>query len=304
VNRAAASTPFANDKTAYDYFLGKGLTNFQAAAVVGNLDQESGVNPTISQSGGGVGRGIAQWSTGGRWDTAQGDNVLDYATMQGQSATSLSLQLDFVWYELTTFPDDYGYTKLLATTNVTDATGVFEDNYEGCVYADYPECDLPQRVIYAKDVLAAYGADTVPGGGGAGGGGSSGASAGGSSGASGAAASKGGSSGSGGTNPGASGAASGGSPSAGGSPGVGGSPGAGGSPSAGGSASVAGAATSAAAGTTPSSSSSDTSSNSSCAFASVSVRQSAFGGSFAFAGALLGLGLGLRVSRRRRRQQA
>src|SRR5215510_6834875 len=68
----AVSDLFANDKTAYDYFVGKGLTNFQSAAVVGNLDQESGVNPTISQAGGGPGRGIAQWSTGGRWDTIRG----------------------------------------------------------------------------------------------------------------------------------------------------------------------------------------------------------------------------------------
>jgi hypothetical protein len=31
----------ANDQTAFDYFLGKGLTNFQAAGIIGNLDQGS-----------------------------------------------------------------------------------------------------------------------------------------------------------------------------------------------------------------------------------------------------------------------
>ena len=41
----------------------------QAAGIIGNLDQESGMDPTISQYDGGPGRGIAQWSTGGRWDT-------------------------------------------------------------------------------------------------------------------------------------------------------------------------------------------------------------------------------------------
>ena len=67
-SRLAGSTSFPNDQTAYDYFRSKGLPNFQAAAIVGNLDQESGVDPTIMQQNGGPGRGIAQWSTGGRSD--------------------------------------------------------------------------------------------------------------------------------------------------------------------------------------------------------------------------------------------
>jgi hypothetical protein len=44
---------------------------------------------------------------------------------------------------------------------------VFEDDYEGCVYANFPVCNLPQRVTYAKNVLAAYGSDPVPRDGGA-----------------------------------------------------------------------------------------------------------------------------------------
>src|SRR5438105_13835498 len=63
-----AITENANDKIAFDYFLGKGLTAVQSAGIIGNLDQESGMDPTISQFGGGPGRGIAQWSAGGRWD--------------------------------------------------------------------------------------------------------------------------------------------------------------------------------------------------------------------------------------------
>ena len=185
MSQEAASTPFANDKAAYDYFLGKGLTNFQAAAVVGNLDQESGVNPSISQAGGGVGRGIAQWSTGARWDTTKNDNVLAFATEHGQSATSLGLQLDFMWYELTTFPE-YGLAALKATTTLNAATQVFEDEYEGCVYANYPECALPARQNYAKNVFAAFGADTGQGGA-SGGGASSGGAGGASSGAAGSA---------------------------------------------------------------------------------------------------------------------
>ena len=40
-----ATTSFANDEAAFDFFVGKGLTNVQAAGIVGNLDQESGVDP-------------------------------------------------------------------------------------------------------------------------------------------------------------------------------------------------------------------------------------------------------------------
>ena len=141
---------FTNDQTAFDYFVGKGLTSFQAAGIVGNLDQESGVDPLAVQSGG-PGRGIAQWSAGGRWDTDTNDNVLWYATKEGQSSSSLGLQLDFIWYELTTF-SGYGLSALKATTNVTDATVVFETDFEGC-----GTCDQSTRISYAESVLAAYG---------------------------------------------------------------------------------------------------------------------------------------------------
>src|SRR5206468_699793 len=54
-SRAADSTAFPNDRPTYHYFRVAGFTNFQAAAIVGNLDQESGIDPTISQQNGGPG---------------------------------------------------------------------------------------------------------------------------------------------------------------------------------------------------------------------------------------------------------
>jgi hypothetical protein len=156
---AASTTAFPNDKTAYDYFIAKGLTNFQAAAVVGNLDQESGVNPTISQENGGPGRGIAQWSAGGRWDSDAGDNLVAFAAKENLPTSSLTVQLDFIWYELTTF-SDYGLATLRASTNVTDATTDFELGFEGCAIAS--ECDASSRIAYAKSVLSAYGGTTPP----------------------------------------------------------------------------------------------------------------------------------------------
>jgi MYXO-CTERM domain-containing protein len=147
---AALSTGFANDKAAYDFFVGKGLTSYQAAGIVGNLDQESGVDPNAVQYNGGPGRGIAQWSVGGRWDTSGNDNATWYAGQQGESVWSLNLQLEFIWYELTNI--GYGFADLKATNNVTDATVVFQDKFEIC-----GQCDSNQRIAYAMDVLNAYG---------------------------------------------------------------------------------------------------------------------------------------------------
>jgi hypothetical protein len=144
----------ASDKSAYDFFVGKGLKNFQAAGIVGNLDQESSMSPTVEQYGGGPGRGIAQWSAGGRWDTDHEDNVIWYANKEGESATSLNLQLEFVWYELTTF-SGYGLSRLKASTNVTDATIAFQTDFEGC-----GECDQGNRISYAEAALNAYGSST------------------------------------------------------------------------------------------------------------------------------------------------
>ncbi|HEX2904934.1 MAG TPA: phage tail tip lysozyme [Jatrophihabitans sp.] len=139
-----------NEKTAFNFFVGKGLTKKQAAGIVGNLDQESGMDPTIHQIGGGPGRGIAQWSVGGRWDTYSGDNVVGYAKSQGQSATSLNLQLKFVWYELTKF-SYYGLSSLRGTTTINGATVSFQNNYEGC-----GTCDTSAREAYAADAYSRY----------------------------------------------------------------------------------------------------------------------------------------------------
>ena len=148
------AAPTAPNGIAFDYFVHQGLTEAQAAGIVGNLDQESGMDPGAVQAGG-PGRGIAQWSVGGRWDTDANDNVLWYATSRAPPSGTLALQLSFVWFELTTFPY-YGLSALRQTTDVTDATVVFETDFEGC-----SECDQSDRITYAEQALAAYG--HVPG---------------------------------------------------------------------------------------------------------------------------------------------
>jgi hypothetical protein len=145
----------ANDRIAFDFFVGKGLSHVQAAGIVGNLDQESGMDPTISQFGGGPGRGIAQWSRGGRWDTSFHDNVKWFAAQHGASIFSLDLQLDFIWYELTQI--GYGFPQLRAAKTLNAAEAVFQDDYEICGV-----CDASNRIAHAQAALADFGGSSPP----------------------------------------------------------------------------------------------------------------------------------------------
>jgi hypothetical protein len=154
-SEAELSSP---EKSAYNFFISKGLKDYQAAGIIGNLMQESSVNPGAIQYGGGPGRGIAQWSVGGRWDSSHNDNVVQYAKEHGLSAWALETQLDFIWYELTTF--GYGFSALKNSANVSEATIIFQDDFEIC-----GACEESTRISYAEQALSAYG----KGGGGGGG---------------------------------------------------------------------------------------------------------------------------------------
>ncbi len=158
----------ANAKTAFDFFKSKGLTDEQAAGIVGNLDHEApGLDPEQLQIGGGPGHGIAQWGANkasmDRWSRKPGDNVVDFAANQneggaaassgtfafGSSPTSLQTQLDFTWWELN---NGYGINALKKQTTVDGATKSFEKTFEA---AGKPE--MPDRYARANAALAAFG---------------------------------------------------------------------------------------------------------------------------------------------------
>ncbi len=157
---AATTAAYPNAKTAFDYFTAKGLTKVQAAGIVGNLQEESypQINPT--QWNGGYGHGIAQWSINGRWDTEPQDNVIWFASVHGQDKYSLNLQLDFIWYELQTFPSQFGTVALNQATTVTDATLAFQNKYEQCGSAT--DCEQSKRLTFANDALSLYGGTAPP----------------------------------------------------------------------------------------------------------------------------------------------
>lgn len=139
----------ANDRTAFLFFVQKGLTKTQAAGVVGNLDQESSMNPKAKQKGG-PGRGIAQWSQGQRWVTEN-----SFAKSKGKDPWALDVQLEFIWHELTTV-SSYGLTKLRAAKTLSSAVAVFQDKYEIC-----GKCATGNRVKFAQAALDAFGSAAV-----------------------------------------------------------------------------------------------------------------------------------------------
>src|SRR3954471_14280823 len=102
--------------------------------------------------------GIAQWSEGGRWDTDSRDNLAPYAGLSGRSRYGLTAQLDFTWYELTTY-SGYGLASLRSSTTVDSATTVFMQKFERC-----GTCATTQRIAYANDVLRRYGSGGTGGG--------------------------------------------------------------------------------------------------------------------------------------------
>ncbi|NCC19456.1 hypothetical protein EOM33_00140 [Candidatus Saccharibacteria bacterium] len=126
----------------YNYFLGKGLTDFQAAGIVGNISQESGGDPTIAQTGGnvtdpsifgtavGVGKawGLIQWDAGGR--------AIVYAKQAGITGdiAELSTQLDLIWWHLEKETPTYQMEFIKTykeTSSVEEAVVTFHDGVEG-----------------------------------------------------------------------------------------------------------------------------------------------------------------------------
>lgn len=111
----------ANAAFAFAYFINQGWSAAQASGIVGNLIQESGVNPESQQSGG-PGMGIAQWSNGGRWSSLG-------LSMSGNNATDLVAQLYAVQKELNANYNGSA-SALRGATSPSAAADVFGRLYE------------------------------------------------------------------------------------------------------------------------------------------------------------------------------
>lgn len=102
---ATTTTGSENVEKVLKYFTGKGLSLAAAAGFVGNMTQESSMNPKIIQGGGtasddyipvsGVGFGLIQWTYSSRQKP-----LVELAKSTNRKITDINLQLDYIWKEL------------------------------------------------------------------------------------------------------------------------------------------------------------------------------------------------------------
>lgn len=143
------------EEQVYNYLCKAGFSKASTCGIMGNMYQESGVNPSNIQGGGkGPAAGICQWENytkrTGRWKRLE-----DMAKGRGVSWTDIKVQLDFLIFELqggdptTKALMDRNYGGLSFFMNTTDvewATKVFETCFER---AGKP--NMPRRIKKAKE---------------------------------------------------------------------------------------------------------------------------------------------------------
>lgn len=151
-----------NAEKIWNFFIGKGLTPVQTAGIMGNLWEESGLNPRNVQGtttpdsdtmkiDGLTGYGIAQWT----FITRQ-QALHDFAVSRSTIDGDLQTQLEFMWIEMA------GYLQRYRTfTSVDVAARDFHITYE---ISDDGPLGIQQRVDAAKRFLAELGSLAATGG--------------------------------------------------------------------------------------------------------------------------------------------
>lgn len=152
-----------NLEKVFNFFLDKGLSPEQSAAIVGNIAIESGGNPINAQVGPdtknpaqfgtdvGVGKawGLIQWDAGGR--------SIQYAEKANitEPIYELSTQLDLVWWHMNNESPTSAQNMYEAFKNITgleEATQFYEEKMEGA-----GEPHMEDRIERAKEALRMYG---------------------------------------------------------------------------------------------------------------------------------------------------
>ena len=115
----------SNGEKIFNYLKKQGLTDEQAAGVIGNLTAESNLDPNALNPND-VGKpafGLAQWR-GSRYE-----DLIEFSNSNGLDHTTLEAQLPFMMHELES-QSWLGYGALQNATTVSDATRVFETKFE------------------------------------------------------------------------------------------------------------------------------------------------------------------------------
>jgi hypothetical protein len=150
-----AATPLSgnsDEEKIWSFFAEKGFSSSAIAGIMGNLKQESQLDPNATNPTSGA-YGIGQW-LGGRKTGLQ-----NYAKETGGDASSIETQLNYLWKEMqggdSTFVSKlkkYGGMDALKGASVSDATKWFEDTFERSGGSA-----MGKRQDYAEDFYNKYG---------------------------------------------------------------------------------------------------------------------------------------------------
>ena len=143
----------SNAEKVFRYLVDKeGFTPEASAGVIGNLMQESGVNPKSRQLGGGPGRGIMQWTENERWASLSA-----WAKNSGKDPWALETQVEWMVKEM----KSYGtYNRIKGVSSYKKSVEIFEKEMERAGTPNYP-----RRYQFAADALASFSSGAGGGGG-------------------------------------------------------------------------------------------------------------------------------------------
>ena len=137
-----------NAQAVWTFFTGSGFSKECTAGIMGNLQQESGLDPNSHQLGGGKGRGIAQWSVG----ESRHNGLIEYAKSKGKEWTDLQCQLEWIlkelqenWIKKVIVEKAGSYEAWQTMTDINKACDIFEAAFER---AGKPA--MEKRYAYAK----------------------------------------------------------------------------------------------------------------------------------------------------------
>ena len=151
-----------NAQAIWTFFTGKGYSPAATAGIMGNLQQESGLDPTIKQHGGGVGRGLAQWTV----SEERFKGLEAHAKSKGKDWTDLQSQLEWIDMEMNgkdaatashlnkRFGGIEGFKK---ATDTNWAVEAFEKSYERAGKPNYPARQKFAQNFYSKFANAGTG---------------------------------------------------------------------------------------------------------------------------------------------------
>jgi len=137
----------ANESPIWNFLKSKNLSDGAAAGIMGNLEQESGFDPGITN---GIGaEGLAQWL--GSRKTA----LIHYADSRHEPPTSLDAQLNYLWKEMSS--GSYGSVSAMNNMTPGQAAAYFMDNFE-----KPGDNSAPARESYASSIYSKFTGKSAP----------------------------------------------------------------------------------------------------------------------------------------------